>query len=338
MFKTIYDGLETRVDANSKIYSKFYAKYMDLTKGTLIEGCKLNPIDFADYPNDPLASNKYYYLKDNITLDHQVALKQYDAGGTTMLAVGWVFNAQGFEIIAKDGNGNRIPVFDTITRNSAVSALMLNISGDVEGINSMFAPLAIANEGFVYASSVVGKINTPLDVSSFVYSNSGVINKCFSMTDISIPKGSTSGAGGLVSANGTKSADGYKIGNIYDSYYTGSIEIFETNNTTPVGTLAKISAYGVISNSYTMADFSVAEGTDRYNVTYPVARVSSLDGDENWKATANFYRVYYDYIPYVAGNEGQNISAISDRNINSNFISNTGFYLWTVSFLSLIHI
>ena len=307
VFGLIYNDLYLKVDSSVK--SRFFTKYAESqSDGTINvrEGCKLAPKTFDN--DTVLENNKYYILENNVTIDDTI----------TTTANGWVINGQGYSIQVGTDSSKMKTVFGEITQRSAVSAVMLNLSGAVTtDSKELFAPFATYNYGFVFSCFVVGDVVTGLDSSTFVYSNFGVINKCFSMANLK-----TNGGGGLVSANGNYISDSeIYIGNIYDSYYTGSITIDGSNDSnTAIGTLAKDTTYGVISNSYTMADVSADFGTNKYNATHPVASIrTSLE--HSWNPTENLYRVYYDYIPYVAGNEGQNMSAIGDRTNNLNFIS-----------------
>ena len=315
VFGSIYNALNLKVD--NSVRSRFFTKYAESQADGSIkvkEGCKLAPTIFDK--DTVLESNNYYILQNDVTVDNTIVTS----------ATNWVINGQGYSIKVGSDNTKMKTVIEKITQDSAVSAVMLNLSGSVTtDSKDLFAPFATFNYGFVFSCSVVGDVKTSLDSSTFIYSNFGVINKCFSMANLE-----TNGAGGLVSANGRYVSDSeIYIGNIYDSYYTGSITISGVDNSTAVGTLAKDTTYGVISNSYTMADVFATTGTSKYEATHPVASITPKD---NWKPTENMYRVYYDYIPYVAGNEGQNMTAIGDRTNNLNFISREGFYLWTSSF------
>jgi hypothetical protein len=81
-------------------------------------------------------------------------------------------------------------------------------------------------------------------VSGLVSYNYGVVNACFSIANLKVYSGA-----GLVSNNGYN-AEPDCVGNIFSSFYTGTI--FPSATGVNLAGIASATNLGVISNSYTM--------------------------------------------------------------------------------------
>lgn len=300
--------LET-VEYQSGKYSTLYSDYCT-SDDELYAGSKLNPIV---YTGGSLVNSQYYILTSDLQLASTISAND---------TKNWVLNAQGYSITTV-ANGNVLPVLDTITEGSAVIGLMVNISGETSAQNS-FAGIAKNNYGFIFACGVSGDINKNTNaqsVVSIVNRNYGVINSVFSLADIT-----SIGAAGLVLYNGYDSED--FIGNIYDSYYTGSITASGGSETSTYSGMAYRSDFGVISNSYTMADIEAPETS--YDNTFPVVGIDKKSGAV---VKNNLYRTFYDYVAYLGNNEGTNVNSIINAGSNNElFITNLGIYVWTTTF------
>lgn len=305
------------------VYSTLYSDYY-MEDGSFLQGSKLNPKVFTN--GISLLNNEYYIMNSDVNIS--VSGQNYGIAST---GTNWVLNAQGYSIIAKNGN-TTIPVFNEIGRGSAVSGLMVIVNQDGQNpVGNEFTGIANINNGFLFSCGVSGEISGPEGgnavqaISSLVFENYGVINRCFSTANITGDSGA-----GLVLYNG-RNDDEY-IGNIYDSYYTGSITASSQNPSSSVFTgMVYRSDYGVISNSYSMADIEVA--SVNYGSIYPIVDISSTQTEDGQVARQNLYRTYYDYVAYLGNNEGTSINdvrALSPE--NASYITKGGIYVWTTTF------
>lgn len=305
------------------VYSTLYSDYY-MEDGTFLQGSKLNPKVFTN--GISLLNNEYYVMNSDINIS--VSGQNYGIAST---GTNWVLNAQGYSINAKNGN-TTIPVFNEIGRGSAVSGLMVVINQDGQNpVGNEFTGIANINNGFLFSCGVSGEIkgaeggHAVQAVSSLVFENYGVINRCFSTANITGDSGA-----GLVLYNGRNDVE--HIGNIYDSYYTGSITAISQSASSSVFTgMVYRSDYGVISNSYSMADIEVA--SVNYGSIYPIVDFSSTQSGEGQTTRQNIYRTYYDYVAYLGNNEGVSINDIRALSLeNASYITQGGIYVWTTTF------
>lgn len=280
------------VDSSTNVYSNYYTNYYNIKaeKPAYISGSKLSPKNY----NGTLEANNHYVLTSDLT--------------TALVSNGdnWILNGQGNTVKV---NG---AVINTVTEGSALVGVLTSGNKTASG-----GALVKENKGFVFACGSSGKI-TASGVSGLVQNNNGVINSCFSIANISVVSGS---GAGLVLTNGSSDY----VGNIYSSYYTGTI--------TPVATdaiiagIATLSVNGVISNSYTMGDLDVTESKFSSVQTYPVTNSNGL---------YNVYNSYYDYLCYAGnGNEGITKNQAETLAITTldakdfGLISEKGIYVWS---------
>ena len=291
VFDIIFDNKGFNIDEN--YYSNFYENYFELSKnkipgvtkrGEYILGSKLRPIEFAGI----LDKDKYYILTSNITSQIEEAVSS---------STGWILNAQGFFSEITDTS-----VFVTIPEDCGVVGLLSNVNKRLTNN----APIATNNYGFVVSCGSGGKIEGE-SISGLVYNNYGIVNSSFSIADI-IVKGAVNTVGGLVYNNG----DDTHIGNIYCSYYTGTIRVDEMGEYNLCG-LVYDCTQGVISNSYTMSDFDI---TDFQATTYPIA---ITDGKNN------LYNTFYDYVAYIGTEENE--GEVFKMGVDG--ISSKGHYVWS---------
>ena len=301
--------LETVLEVEDS-YSSLYSTYLE--NDSFTSGSKLNPIEYSS--GGSLTNSTYYILSDDLNLSASIYSTNY---------TNWVLNAEGHSISVVS-NGVTLPIFDTITEGSAVVGVLVTVDGDTR-VDNNFSAISRVNYGFVFSCGVSGDIlnsvRTPQSVSSVVSNNYGVLNRVFSLANIT-----SDGAAGLVLYNGQN--DSY-IGNIYDSYYTGSINAAGSSENSVYTGLAFRSTYGVISNSYTMADIDAPEDEGSLSKVYPV--VGHEAGEAETKQ--NLYRTYYDYVAYLGSNEGKRIDDILNTTAdNVSFISRDGIYVWTTTY------
>ena len=273
---------------------------------TLFDGSKLKPYNFTDSTN--LKSNKYYILTQEVVINSPIVTSETN----------WFINAQGFSINLSNPNQ---AVFDTITENSALVGMILVVN--IKNVNrSNYATIANNNYGFVFACSVGGEVSiskTYGNSSTFINSNYGVINKCLSAVNISTMSGV-----GFVFYNG-KSTNSSYIGNIYDCSFTGSVNsLAGSSSSNKFSGFVFETDYGVISNSYTMADIQNANSSN----IYPMVVSSQKSGK-------NFYRAFYDYVAYLGNNDTVSIKDVVGE---EGYISSQGIYAWTTAFTGDISI
>lgn len=288
----------------------------------LVEGSKLNPIA---YTGTAPQEDTYYYLTKDLKLTSSITTDN----------TGWVIDCRGYSINVISGDTVQ-PIFTEITEDSAVVGLLLNVTQKIADTN--FTAIANTNNGFIFSCGVSGTLSNGKDknssarnVASFVYYNYGVISKSFSTANIEANAGF-----GLVEYNGSDSASTWnnKVGNIYDCYYTGTITDKSPSGQSKFAGMAYYSTYGVISNSYTMAN--IVTDNNVSNI-YPIVLVSENDITSEKK---NLYRTYYDYIAYVGNFEGANSNgkeqtksiADTDTNDIDSYFSVGGIYVWTTTF------
>lgn len=313
IFQRIYENIMIKSDSfelaydstyYSKLHTSYYTSSSDVTSAISVDsnyvsGSKINPIVYTS--GVVLQDNKYYILTSDLTLTSSIS--------TT--ATGWVFNAQGYSAVCKNK-----ALFDTITENSAVSSVFTTLSSTTASGVSSYGPIAKTNYGFVFSCGTSGTISGSNGLAGLVYTNYGVISSSFSIASIT----ATSGAG-LVLNNG-KSTDDY-IGNIYDSYFTGTVSSVDSDKDgSYFSGFVMFTTYGVISNCYTMADVEA----ENKNIA-PIAYLNTTNTSEN------IYRTYYDYST-TSFDSQEGVSANSsavDLSNNIECISSKGFYVYSYS-------
>ncbi|MBR1985118.1 MAG: hypothetical protein IKA31_05185, partial [Clostridia bacterium] len=312
IYKKVYAHILGRVfklDESTKVYSNYFTNYYVLgSTPNYKEGSKLLPYVYA---GGTLQKDTYYILNKNISTT-------LVSGGT-----GWVLNGQGNRIVdaatPKVDYWSGASIINTIPEDSALVGVMV-VANKVA-----VSPIALTNQGFIFGCGTAGTIGKNSNsLGGLVETNTGVINSCFSIANIT----TEGAAGGLVNSNG----EGSYIGNIYSSYYTGTI--YPTNDTCILAGIAVTSFVGVISNSYTMGDIDIT--TYKNATTYPVANTIK-DGKNKY----NLYNTYYDYVAYTGSNEGITKDEALDYEVKNlervnqqgkyvyGLISNKGVYVWS---------
>jgi len=315
IFQSIYKDIMIKSDYfestyDSDYYSKLHTSYFTgngvtaqiTSNSNYISGSKINPITFIS--STTLADDSYYILQGDIQLQSSI----------TTTATGFVFNGQGYSALATN-----VPLFSTITENSAVCAIFSTLnSTNATGVPA-YAPIAKDNYGFVFSCGTSGTITGLTGQNSggrtgLIHTNYGVISTCFSIATIT----ATSGAG-IVLNNGLTNAN--KLGNIYNTYFTGEVKSASgTNSGSYFSGFAVYSTYGTISNCYTMADVDAEN-----QMIAPISYLGSSDTSENT------YRTYYDYLPTSFGSqEGVNASNV-DLSDNTDCIQSKGLYVYSYS-------
>ncbi|MBQ3214319.1 MAG: hypothetical protein IJB10_04895, partial [Clostridia bacterium] len=322
IFEDIYDAicnsLNFAIENNENVYSNYYSNYYEVIDGmgSFYKGCKLRPINYnqdATY-GGKLEDNKYYILSEETK-------NKLNSQGEN-----WVLNAQ----------GNRVTVageaIDTITEGSALVGVMVVKEGTYADEELMDTGIIAKNNyGFMFGCGSAGSVKGS-GVAGVVCFNYGVVNACFSIANIKVSAGA-----GIVSNNGNSTNEPNCIGNIYSSYYTGTLYPSQANAN--LAGIASATNYGIISNSYTMGDINITEISSGV-VAHPIS-------DSNSKY--NIYNTYYDYLCYAADN-GQNINGISQedaknmtvakynasvgqlreiQNKEFGYISKKGVYVWS---------
>jgi len=305
--KQIYDLLKIKVDVQSEtIYSNYLNKYFkydrdDVAASEFYEGSKILPKEFTA---SSIEDDKYYVLNSNISVSNII--------NTT--AKNWTLNAQGYTIVR---NGT---VFQTITENSAVIGLMQNkdvLKGSLKDSLSISNSGVIAtdNSGFIFSCGVSGDVEgSGRAIASIAFNNYGVISTSFSIANLK-PDINTSAAG-LV-ANNTNGDDTI-AGNIYCSYYTGTIAPKASAGGSFSG-LVFNTKVGFVSSCYTMADIDTSTVSVSKNKVYPVTATIE----------EKLYKVFYDYVAFtgLSSNEGIDIAEAKEKN----YITNKGIYVWSSS-------
>lgn len=299
--KQIYDLLKIKVDVQSEtIYSNYLNKYFkydrdDVAASEFYEGSKILPKEFT--ASSIIEDDKYYVLNNNISVSNII--------NTT--AKNWTLNAQGYTIVR---NGT---VFKTITENSAVIGLMQNkdsLSISNSGV------IATDNSGFIFSCGVSGDVSGSGDaIASIAFNNYGVISTSFSIANLK-PDINTSAAG-LV-ANNTNGDTATIAGNIYCSYYTGTIAPKASARGSFSG-LVYNTKVGFVSSCYTMADIDTSTVSVSKDNVYPVTATKE----------EKLYKVFYDYVAFtgLSSNEGIDIAEAKEKN----YITNKGIYVWSSS-------
>ncbi len=347
-FSSIGQGVELKnllndmlnVDFNATSNSLDFIKYVEGTETIFfnnyrsgssttefVVGSKINPVSYA---GGSLLQDTYYVLNSDLYLDNTISTSISETiDGETVVSsyAGWVLNCQGYSINIGKNSSKQTSVFDTITENSAVVGLLVDITSNFA---SESAVITKNNYGFIFSCGVSGSTeksgDAPSSIASIAYNNYGVIARTFSTADLYSDAGY-----GLVVFNGKVDNAGL-VGNIYDSYYTGAIIDGAKTSGSYFGGIAYKSVYGVISNSYTMADIEAYQSKS----IYPIV-CNNLKDEKEQKA--NLYRTYYDYIAYTGDFEGTDstgtvwtkcIADVEDN--NASYITAGGIYAWTTTF------
>lgn len=306
--KEIYNILILKVDTQTtNLYSHYFEKYFNLDKDNIANsdffvGSKILPKEFTK--STTLEDNKYYVLNNNIDITSSISTS----------ATNWLLNAQGYTI------KGAYPVFSTITENSAVVGLMQN-----QNITSLSNSGVISkdNYGFIFSCGVSGNVSgSGAGIASIAYNNYGVVSTSFSIANITTKSTSTAGAGLVINNGATISGKTY-FGNIYCSYFTGTLYPYDNSaasfagiavNTYPKGAST---ANGFISNCYTMGDIDISSDKMANVKPYPIAT-------EN---TNRLYKTFYDYVAYTGTSDGQDITEAK----TNNYITSKGIYVWSAS-------
>lgn len=305
----------TFVEGTSTTFFNNYYRPVDKEP---VVGSKLAPQTFEGaIPTN----NTYYVLKNDLTLNASIS-----ATSGSDVYTGWIINCRGFAINVTNNKGFAISAFNEITENSAVVGMLVTIS---EKVDNSFSAVAKTNNGFIFSCGISGKItnnstNAPAtSLTSLVFNNFGVISRSFSTAELS-----GESAFGLVVYNGHET-EKEKVGNIYDSFFTGSIIDKAVSDNSIFAGIALQSYYGVMSNSYTMADI---ESTKVDNI-YPIMQVNFAENPKQ-----NLYRTFYDYIAYLGSFEGAEDGVEKTRSIastdstNKSFLTVGGIYAWSTTF------
>ena len=322
IYSDIYDGicksLNFAIENNENVYSNYYSNYYEVVDGmgSFYKGCKLRPINYNQDETEggKLSEGKYYILSEETK-------NRLNSDGNN-----WVLNAQ----------GNRVSVsgaaINTVTEGSALVGVMVVKDGDYANEELMDTGIiATNNYGFIFGCGSAGSVKGS-GIAGVVCFNYGVVNSCFSIANIKVSAGA-----GLVSNNGNSTNEPNCIGNIYSSFYTGTLYPSQANAN--LAGIASATNYGVISNSYTMGDINITE-TSSGVVAYPIS-----DSNNNY----NIYNTYYDYLCYAADN-GEDVNGLSQEDakkmkvakynsatgetkevVNKEFgyISKKGVYVWS---------
>ena len=322
IYRNIYDGicksLNFAIENSENVYSNYYSNYYEVVDGmgSFYKGCKLRPINYNQDETEggKLSDGKYYILSEETK-------NRLNSDGKN-----WVLNAQ----------GNRVSVsgaaIDTVTEGSALVGVIVVKEGDYANEELMDTGIIAKNNyGFMFGCGSAGSVRGS-GVAGVVCFNYGVVNSCFSIANIKVSAGA-----GLVSNNGNSTNEPNCIGNIYSSFYTGTL--YPSQADANLAGIASATNYGIISNSYTMGDINITE-TSSGVLAHPIA-----DSNNNY----NIYNTYYDYLCYAADN-GQDVNGISQEDakkmkvakynaatgetkevVNKEFgyISKKGVYVWS---------
>ncbi len=312
VFQSIYKDIMIKSDNfeatyNNEYFSKLHTSYFTGNGVTTqinnvsnyILGSKINPITFV--ASTVLANDSYYVLKGDIQLNTSI----------TTTATGWMFNGQGYSAV-----GTNVPLFSTITENSAVCAVFSTLNSSNANAVTSYAPIAKDNYGFVFSCGTAGTITGTEGLAGLVHTNYGVINTSFSVATITASSGA-----GIVLYNGKVNSD--KLGNIYNTYFTGEVRsVAGGGSDSYFSGFTAFSKFGTISNCYTMADVDAEN-----KKIAPIAYLEEGDTSEN------IYRTYYDYLPasFGATQEGVNANVLLLSNENIDCIQSKGFYVYSYS-------